>query len=795
MKLLRMLRGAATSHQTPVAWRHEDGTFIDQYGEAWLYKVMPSYPLIFEDPPARKAAADRLRTMFVELGRTSRAGIIPGSNTGAVNRQFHLLRLLWSDTQPPPDTLPDDLRKWLTPAFSDFASGNALFCMGVKLFRTRTTSNGSNSAISILKEAIHDATGGEPDTTVWAADRSVVSGILTRAQGRAPTKEEAIRLEAWWNGGREASGIVIAEPDGKRLSCDAWPEGLEIAAMVGTEDLQINPDKGLWLAEAFAHASGCVAISVKGELWPPQAIRALMRKAQRKAISSIVDQAETGDLARDEDAQMLQSAKDLEDIFMNSGEPMIRNASVLFARRSTRADETYIEEMYNRWGLKIKVLEHRQVEGLAEMLPCSRPVLAKTHPFTQDATVDMFACSGISSYSTVGDENGVWIGLAPPDNSLVWLDPSGASQQDKPPAMAVLGEPGAGKTFFLQLIATQAALMNKTVVFINPKPADSLDGFCEAAGGETIIIKSDSEYPGLLDPFRYARPAVAADIARAHISCVFTEQNEKEQVMLGAGLRQAAMEGARCVGDALQHPMVPRKFGDMVLTYLEASALFGLGVSPEPRPPLGATLAGTGGLSLIEFDRPIPLPATAAPTSTYELEVRASIAAVRLITRAALEQMLMTGGGVLILDEAHVFLGSQEGRSILQKLGREGRSQQILPILATQRISDVIADGVDMGSYMGRVIVMKMTDEIEAKAALSLCQLEATEERMDMMRIFGPVRGVRGSYAFYRDLKDRCSLIGIGPIPADVAQLFSTNPLDREAREAEQNLESQVFYG
>jgi len=134
------------------------------------------------------------------------------------------------------------------------------------------------------------------------------------------------------------------------------------------------------------------------------------------------------------------------------------------------------------------------------------------------------------------------------------------------------------------------------------------------------------------------------------------------------------------------------------------------------------------------------------------------------------------------LDEAHVFLGSQEGRAIIQRIGREGRSQQILPILATQRISDVLAEGVDMGSYLGRVMVMKMTDDIEAQAALEVCKLLPTPERMAMLRQFGPIRGERGSYAFYRDLKDRCSLLGIGPIPDDIAELFSTNPLDREAR-------------
>lgn len=779
MQLLRVLRNAATSHQTPIAWRHRDGTFITHNGEAWLYRILPSNPLVFEDPPARQADADRIRTMLIDLGRTARSSVVAGTTVGTNFREFHLLSIVWDELKPPPEKLPKPLQDWLRPAFARFMCGDGLFAVGVKL--RRTTQINKVTLKTLLKNTVADARGDAPDTAVWAADRSTVSGILGRAGGRAPTEEETIRLEAWWNGGHTATGLIIAEPNGRSLSCDAWPEGLEIAALVGYEHDQIDVENGLWLADAFGHSEGCVALSVKGELWPAKTIRTLMRKAQRKALAAIAEQAATGDLAREEDEEIRQAAESLENVFMNSGEPLVRHASVLFARRNSAADETYIDDLQARWGLKVKVLEHRQVEGLAEMLPCSSRSLAHYQPFGQDATVGIFAASGVGCYSRVGDESGVWLGLAPPDNSPVWLDPSGASEQDKPPAMAVLGEPGAGKTFLLQLIATQASLMGRVVVFINPKPADSLDGFCEAAGGETIIIKADGGDPGMLDPFRYARPAVAAEIARSHIACVFTDQEASEEILLGAGLREAALEGARCVGEALQHERVPEEFRDLILTYAESSPLFALGISTKPRPKLGLA-AGGSGLTLIEFDRPIPLPATAAPTSTYDLETRSSIAAVRLLTRASLEQMFESGGGVLILDEAHVFLGSQEGRAIIQRLGREGRSQQILPILATQRISDVIAEGVDMGSYLGRVLVMKMTDDIEAKAALEVCKLLSTPERMAMLRQFGPIRGERGSYAFYRDLKDRCSLIGIGPIPDDIAELFSTNPLDRKAR-------------
>ena len=779
-RFLRKLRGGMAHHQTPVAWRHSDGTFIDYYGDAWLYRIMQSEPLVFEDPPARQIVADRLYTMLVELGRTSRVGTM-GSKMGANYRQFHMLSLAWDEQVPPPKSLPRPLREWLNPAFSSFMSGSGLFAVGVKLKRGSAVTNFTLK--SMLRSTIDDAMGAEPDTAPWAADRSVVSSILGRATGRPPTDEEADRLEMWWNGGRSDTGLVIAEPHGRNLSCDAWPEGLEISALIGYERDQMDPSGGMWLADAFGHSEGCVAVSVRGELWPAQAVRTTMRSTQRKALAAIRDQAATGDLAREEDERLRQSAQTLESLFTDSGEPMVRNASILFARRATAVDETYADDISMRWGLKIKVMEHRQVEALEEMLPCARPVLANTQPFGQDATIGVFAAAGMGCYAAVGDDSGVWLGLAPPDNSPVWLDPSGASKHDKPPAMGVLGEPGAGKTFLLQLIATQAAVAGRVVVFINPKPADSLDGFCKAVGGETIIIKADSGEPGLLDPFRYAEPAVAAEIARSHIACVFTEQSEQDNVKLGAGLRQAADQGALCVGEALQHPLVPEHLRDLVIHYLQASPLFALGISLKPRPPLGMA-TGDSGLTLVEFDRPIPLPAVAAPTSTYELETRSSVAAVRLITRAALEQMFQHGGGVLVLDEAHVFLGSEEGRAIIQRLGREGRSQRILPILATQRISDLLAEGVDMGSYLGRVLVMKMTDETEARAALNLCGLQDTDERMQMMRMFGPVRGERGSYAFYRDLQDRCSVVGIGPIPKDIAELFSTNPLDREARKS-----------
>lgn len=124
-------------------------------------------------------------------------------------------------------------------------------------------------------------------------------------------------------------------------------------------------------------------------------------------------------------------------------------------------------------------------------------------------------------------------------------------------------------------------------------------------------------------------------------------------------------------------------------------------------------------------------------------------------------------------------MGSQEGRKIVTRLGREGRSQRILPILATQLLADIMEGDANMVSHLSRVCVLKMRDPRESHAALQLLRLEATEERVEWLSDAGPIRGVRGSLGFFRDLQDRVSAFTVGPVPKSLHDLYSTNPIDR----------------
>ena len=773
---------------TPVAFVSKGGIVVGHNQEVWLWRVLESAALKYGSDESRARHAARLHTMLVDLGRTGRDPMIRGSSVGSDYREFHLIALNWTEWAQVPDGTPAKLAEWLEPVLR-FAVGEGIFAVGAKLRKAAAPGANSLNPVRILKSYLEEASGGSPDLTSYAADRATVATILGKAGGRVPTLAELRRLELWWKGGGHARPDGMQwMPDGRSVANDYWQYGnLEVSAMAFYERTLMDA-QGLWLADAFGHVeSGCVAASIRGKLVPSKVVRDQMRRAQRKALGRVEEQEKTQDIRREEDSENLNLANALEEAFRTESEPMMRDVSLIMARETdAEARESYLDELENRWGVVVKPVEYRQRSALLEMLPCGPRSVGLKKPFVQDCSIDIVAESGFGSMSRVGDDPpGIFLGLAPPDLSLAWLDPFGASKTHMPATMLIVGDSGSGKTFSLQSIATQGANAEINTAMINPKPADSLAGFCAAAGGTTIKIATGGDTPGLLDPFRFAPTSgMAAEIASAHMSTVLGDAiSHQDRILMEAAFRRAADQGAQCVGHCLEHLDVPPEAKKMVLAQAEGSSLFALGIAPEPLPGLAA--AGKG-LTLIEFDRPLPIPTKVDAMPNYEPIVRTAIAVMRLVVRAVMEQMFaakgpggLPQGGILIIDEAHALMGSEEGLAIIERLSREGRSQKVLPILATQRVADV----ADLGPYLSRVVALKLSDRSEAIAALELLRLDPTEKRIaDLAN--AAATSESPAVAYHRDLRGRCSLITIGPMPEHVRSLFSTASEDREARAA-----------
>lgn len=332
-------------------------------------------------------------------------------------------------------------------------------------------------------------------------------------------------------------------------------------------------------------------------------------------------------------------------------------------------------------------------------------------------------------------------------------------------------------TFLAQSISHQAVLSGKPVIFINPKGHDSLANLAAITGGQVVSMSKMASAAGAFDPFRYEEPEVAAEILGTHILSVM-EFSEPEELRLTYGLMKGAERGARCAKEALL-AVEDRDILTRVAEQVKSSPLFALGFGMEPAERLGTG----GGLTLIEFDRKLDLPDPHAQPDTYKRPQRIALAAISLVTRASLSVLARAGGGVMVLDEAWTFLSHPAGMAAMQQLGREGRSLNVLPIFATQRVSDLL--GSDMEGYISRVFCMQMRDEKEATAALQICGLEPTPGRLRWLSEAGPQprRGstpARWAMALHRDLDNRHAALLLGPTPQRSYEAYTTNPLERE---------------
>jgi hypothetical protein len=345
-------------------------------------------------------------------------------------------------------------------------------------------------------------------------------------------------------------------------------------------------------------------------------------------------------------------------------------------------------------------------------------------------------------------------------------------------------------TFLAQSIATQASMRGLPVVFINPKSGgigSSISGLVDYAGGQRVSLTQLASSRGAFDPFRYAEPALAGEILATHITSSLRGLSEKQQLSVQHGIRTAVIKGARCGKDALRY-IDDREVLELVIKLLN-DPMFALAFADQPT----AQMTVQSGVTLVEFDRPMPLPDPNEDASKHSIAERVALATISLVTRASIRMLANAGGGVLLLDEAWAFLDHPAGRAELERLGREGRSLNVLAVFMTQKVSDLLKR--DMQSYLSRVFIMQLTDENEANAAFTIGGIEPNAARRAWLRDAGPRpanpqtgREARWAMALHRDLDDRHAAVLIGPTPPDAMRAWTTNPEDRRRAAEEERL-------
>jgi hypothetical protein len=220
--------------------------------------------------------------------------------------------------------------------------------------------------------------------------------------------------------------------------------------------------------------------------------------------------------------------------------------------------------------------------------------------------------------------------------------------------------------------------------------------------------------------------------------------------------------------------------------------------------PGGAGLAVSEGMTLIKVGSSyLNLPEAGTPEREMTQQQRVAVVLVRMMVFGS--AMALTGReGVLFLDEAWTMLTA--GRTEVDRLGRLARSQQVLPVLLTQKTTDALSAG--LAGYISRGFIMSISDRDEAVAALKLFRLEPTEDRLarimapstvgavgadasgapnwwSFRALRDPATGanIRGAVGFYVDLAGRAVPVEVR-LPSEFLAMASTNPDDIRRREA-----------
>src|SRR5947209_9396519 len=229
-------------------------------------------------------------------------------------------------------------------------------------------------------------------------------------------------------------------------------------------------------------------------------VKLLGHKLVQLQSSRLVD-LRSGRLADPEREVAFEDAERLRDA-LQRGEQRVFSVSLYVLLRAgsqrvlddlTRRVETTLDGMLAH--SRVAILE--QERGFRACLPQARDDLLTYRNLDTSSLVTTFPFTS----STLSMERGVLYGVATRSQSPVIIDPFDPSLENA--NMAVFAMAGAGKSYFVKLMAVRNLLAGVDFLIVDPE--DEYRGLCAAAGGQYVRLASSS--PHHLNPFDLPPPS------------------------------------------------------------------------------------------------------------------------------------------------------------------------------------------------------------------------------------------------------------------------------------------------
>jgi hypothetical protein len=472
-----------------------------------------------------------------------------------------------------------------------------------------------------------------------------------------------------------------------------------------------------------------------------------------------------------EAAERPHLARELEGV-LGAGDrpPLLRTALLLSVGASSEDElEERVERLRDSYG---RIQLHRPGGEQHRLFLASLPATVFPLPeYKEHLLPDQLGAMVPHAVSQVGSEIGPYIGhTLTGSRAPVLFDLAEACQRSRPPTCLLAGSLGTGKTICLEQLVWQAFLQGSgPIVDIDPKGDHRLERLPGIEGKiETIELAAEDRYRGLLDPMRIGAKETREDLTYNFLLAILPAPVKPEwQTQLRLAISEAvAADAGSCAevlvrlkestsSDAIEVGRAIEVHGQGGLARL------GLASVEDDLPKVGRAPV----ISLQIRNLALPL----AGTSRGDLleEERISLAILRLLAAYALRLCASdtTRHSVLAMDEAWALTADNQGRALLERISRLGRSQNITPILATQ----MLGDAAELEPLVGAFFAFGVETEVEARKALALLRLDEDDENAIQQLL-----GYREGRCYMRDFESQVAPVQVEPPPWLLEKLDTT---------------------
>jgi hypothetical protein len=470
----------------------------------------------------------------------------------------------------------------------------------------------------------------------------------------------------------------------------------------------------------------------------------------------------------DEDREL---AREYEAVLQSSAHPPMLRAylSIAVGAPDRPELERRVEVLRERFG---EVRLHRP-RGLQHRLffdHVPRTDGGSVPDYLQQMSVEQFGAMVATASTELGSRSGPYIGHTPSGAARpVRYDPTEAPRTARPSGVLLAGTLGSGKTLAAESIAYAAQRRGSLVVDFDPKPDHNLEAIPELAGEvEVLELSGDPRHRGKLDPLAIGLPELREELASSYLLDLLRDPPPSWENAIDRAVRDAVRAGERSLLRAIarlreSEAVAAREAAD-ALDVLSDFGLARLGFADGEVAPVEASS------SVITIRTPgLSLPDPGASRETYTRAERISVATLSLVAALALRLVShdRSRHKIVLLDEAWFLLASTQGRLLLNRLIRLGRSMNATILLATQRLADL----GELSELVGVYFLFGQDSIPEAERALEILGLGSAEGALRSR-----LTEYRQGLCLMRDLDGRVGEVQIDLVFPELLAVLDNSP-------------------